>query len=123
MGWKIGKLLRMCLNVVIPENGSKEGRMLKMLVEIELDKPLLRGAKIKLDKEIVWVDFRYELLPTFCFYCGRIWHSERSCDKKLADSKGNCISEDQYGVWLKAQLVKRTLKGEHPATKQGKANT
>lgn len=69
MGWKIGKLLQMCLNVVIPKNGSREGQMLKMLVKIELDKPLLRGTKIKLGKEMVWVDFRNELLPMFCFYC------------------------------------------------------
>lgn len=46
--------------------------MLRLLVELELDKPQLKGTKIKLDEELVWVDFRYEHLSTFCFYCGKI---------------------------------------------------
>lgn len=37
----------------MPENESKEGRMLKLLVELELDKPLLRGSKIKLNNVLV----------------------------------------------------------------------
>lgn len=56
--------------------------MLKMLVVIELEKPLLKGAKIKLDDELVWVDFRYEHLPSFCFYYGRIGHPEKSYERK-----------------------------------------
>lgn len=91
----------MCLNVVIPENGSKKGRVLKMLAEIKLEKPLLRGTKIKLDKKMVWVDFWYELLTICCFYCDKMGH---------LGFLGNCITENQYGVWLKAQLVKRTRK-------------
>lgn len=84
--------------------------VLKMLVEIELEKPQLRGTKIKPYKKMVWVGFEYELLPTFYFYYGRIGYSKRSCDRKIEDSWGNCITEDQYGVWLKAQLVKETLR-------------
>lgn len=49
VGWKLSKLS----NVIIPENGSKNGRMLKLLVEVELDKPLLRGTKIELENEFV----------------------------------------------------------------------
>lgn len=98
----------MCFNVVTPEKGSRKGRVLKMLVEIELEKPLLRGIEIKLDKEMVWLDFRYELLTTFCFYSGGIGHSERSCQREMEDSRGNYITEDQYRVWLKTQLVKGT---------------
>lgn len=62
------------MNVVFPENVNKDGKMLKLLVEVKLDKPLLRETKIKMEKEVVWVDFKYEQLPTFCFYCGLIGH-------------------------------------------------
>lgn len=41
-------------------DGSTESRMIRLLVELELDKPLLRGTKIKLGEEIIWVDLKYE---------------------------------------------------------------
>lgn len=42
VGWKLGKLFHCCLNVILLENGSKEGRILKLFVELKLDCPLLR---------------------------------------------------------------------------------
>lgn len=35
----------------MPENGSKEGRWLKLFAEIDQTKPLLRGTTLKLDNE------------------------------------------------------------------------
>lgn len=84
VGWKLCKLFPSCLNVIIPENGSKEGKVLKILVEVELDKPLLRGTKIKLGEEHEWAAFKYKNLPSFCFYSGRIGH----------------IKKVVYGNWL-----------------------
>lgn len=112
VGWKLGKLLLFCLNVVLPEHGSKEGRMLRLLVELELEKPLLRGTKIKLNDKLIWVDFKYEHLPTFCFYCGIMEHPEKVCERKMNDSKGNCICKGQYGEWLRAPLVRGGRRGE-----------
>lgn len=112
VGWKLGKLLIQCLNVIYPENGEKEGRLLKVLVEMELDKPLLRGTKLKLDDEVSWVEFKYEMLPTFCYYCGIIGHSEKVCDQKLDDSRKDMVSEGEYGEWLRASQVKRGKRGE-----------
>lgn len=77
------------------------GRLLKLLVELELDKTLLRGTMLKLEGEMVWEDFRYELLPTFCFYCGIIGHSEKGCEHKLEDSKNSQVCEGQFGDWLR----------------------
>lgn len=71
---------------------------MKILVEVELDKLLLRGTKIKLDDEMVWTDFRYKNLPSLCFYCGRIGHIEKNCVRKLEDASGNGVLEDQYGA-------------------------
>lgn len=64
---EICKLFSRCLNVLIPQNGGKNGLMIKLLVEVELMNPLLRGTKMKLENESVWVDFRSEKLPTFGF--------------------------------------------------------
>ncbi|XP_019191497.1 PREDICTED: uncharacterized protein LOC109186037 [Ipomoea nil] len=43
----------------------------RVRVSIPVDKPLKRRMKlIKRDKTSCWVNFRYERLHTFCFYCG-----------------------------------------------------
>lgn len=78
--------------------------MLKLLVEIDLGKSLLRGSNITLETELVWVDFRYENLPNFCFYCGVVEHSERGCEKKMEDSRNNEICEGQYGQRLELKM-------------------
>lgn len=69
---------------------------------------MLRGTKIKLNEEVIWVDFTYELLPAFCFYCGMIGHFEKTCEKIMIDFKKNIVCEGQYGEWLKTI----TYKGE-----------
>lgn len=89
--------------------------MLKLLVEVEVEvelgQPLMRGTKLKLEKELVWVDFRYEQLPAFYFYYGVIGHQEKSCDRKIIDSNESKVRESQYGEWLRAQ-VRSGRKGE-----------
>lgn len=97
VGWKLGKLFHCCLNVILLENGSKEGRILKLLVELKLDCPLLRGSMVKMGSEKHWVNFKYEQVPVFCFYCGIFGHQERSCELKLSDTKKGQIIEGQYG--------------------------
>lgn len=62
--------------MIIHEHGSKEGRYVKMLVEVDLCKPLIRGTSIKFEGDKRWVMFKYEQLPQFCFYCGMIEHGE-----------------------------------------------
>lgn len=67
------------MDVIIPESGSKQGRHLKILAEIDLNQPLLRGTKLKCSGQEVWVDFKYENMGLFYFYCERVGHAERSC--------------------------------------------
>lgn len=77
-------------------------------MEVELDKHLLRGTKIKLGRggEVQWVDFTYKMLPTFCFYCGMIGHTEKTCERKKMDARESKISEGHYGGWLRATEAK-----------------
>lgn len=60
------------------------------------------------------------MLPTFCFYCGRIGHPERSCESKMEDSKGNLVREDQYGAWLKVPSIKGNQEGEPQDNRMGR---
>lgn len=101
VGLKIGKLFSPISEVFIPESGSSKGRCIKLLATLNLDRPLLRGTNIKLNNVACWVDFKYEQLASFCYYCGRIGHSDRLCAKRGEDLRKRELNEGQYGDWLK----------------------
>lgn len=105
-GKKIGSLLGNPLNVLISDGGSKAGRHFKILVDLDLTKPLARGTKLKYQQNEIWVQFKYEQLPTFCYYCGCIGHSERVCAQRLKDLEENCLKKDQFGPWMRASTGK-----------------
>ncbi|XP_060966219.1 uncharacterized protein LOC133034821 [Cannabis sativa] len=51
---------------------------LRVRVTVDINKPLKRRMKlIKQDGSWLWTTFKYEHVPTFCFVCGFIGHSER----------------------------------------------
>lgn len=73
----------------------------KVRVRIDINVPLCRKMKLKKKGgEWVWVNFKYEHIPTFYFICGIIGHSERFCPK-LFQQEGD-ITERLYGTWLRA---------------------
>lgn len=111
--WKIGKIGKIFNQVsnVIPESGSKDGRLAKMLVEVDLSKPLLRGTHICFEGDKRWIMFKYEFLPLFCFYCGKVGHSECFCETKTNEAKNGRLKEGQYGEWLRASTVRPRFKG------------
>lgn len=74
---------------------------MRIRVSIDVRKSLKRRMKIKKSGgEWVWVTFKYERLPTFCFFCGILGHGERFCEKiyECADIP----IEKPFGVWLRA---------------------
>lgn len=85
--WKLGRVFSQCNKVVIPENGSSEGRFAKLLVEMDLTKPLIRGTKLRCKGDETWIEFKYKNIPLFCFYCGKLGHGDRLCGRKQEDIK------------------------------------
>ncbi|XP_019196324.1 PREDICTED: uncharacterized protein LOC109190309 [Ipomoea nil] len=54
----------------------------RIRVSIPLDKPLRRRMKLlKRDKTTCWINFRYERLHSFCFFCGLLGHTYKFCVK------------------------------------------
>lgn len=100
--WKIGKVFNQVSNVLIPETGSKDGRFEKMLVEVDLSKPLIRGTTLSCEGEKRWILFKYESLPLFCFCCGSVGHAERLCGIKTKEALNGNLNEGQFGEWLRA---------------------
>ncbi|CAA0832273.1 Unknown protein [Striga hermonthica] len=113
-GLKIGKLFEQVSDVYVPDFGSISGRWIKILALIDLNEPLLHGAKINLGDDMVWVDFRYENLQTFCYYCGVIGHGDRNCAQKKEDIKQNTHNPGKFGEWLKASLGTTYINREKP---------
>ncbi|KAL2926349.1 Gag polyprotein [Bienertia sinuspersici] len=52
---------------------------------------------------------KYERLPVFCYWCGKIGHASRECD----DNKEEESAEYTYGSWLKASPWKPMKDGRH----------
>lgn len=69
---------------------------LKVRVTINIDKPLKKRMKLrKFEKQWCWANFKYEGVPTFCFICGLIGHSEKFC-ARIFDAPMEMI-EKPYG--------------------------
>ncbi|KAL8556719.1 hypothetical protein ACS0TY_004251 [Phlomoides rotata] len=85
-------------------------RSVRIKVRIDLHKPLKKGMKLEMKKRnTIWVDFKYEPLPSFYYYCGLLGHMKRECD--LADGVESILTipDDKlpYGEWLKASHNKK----------------
>ena len=95
IGSKIGKVLEVDKRAL----QADQAKFLRVRVEVQLDKPLRRGGFVKNDEnDRIWVDFRYERLPIFCYKCGILGHDDKHClVNPMENPAGN-----QYGEWLKA---------------------
>lgn len=110
-GRKIGCKLGSVRDVLIMDVGGRDERHIKILVDLDLNKPLLRGIMLKYKMAKHWVEFRYEQLPIFCFYCGRIGHNEKLCSQRKEDLSQNKVQRDQFRSWLKADARKKEWVG------------
>ena len=64
------------------------GDFLQIRFEVHVSKPLCRCCRVALnDKDEVWVSSKYEKLLNFWYWCGKVSHTDKECEKWLA-SKG-----------------------------------
>ena len=71
---RIGESLGALEDVDVARDGTGWGRCLRLCVSIDITKPLEQGRSLQLERKAIWVSFKYEKLPLFCFNCGRIVH-------------------------------------------------
>ena len=74
---------------------------IRLRVAVNTSKPLCRGRKISMaNGKEGWVSFKYERLPTICYWCGKLTHSDRECPL-WEKSRGTLRGRDQqFGAWL-----------------------
>ena len=100
---------------------SCQAKFMRVRVELEIDKPLRRGAYIaSSEDERLWLMFKYEMLPTVCFICGKLGH-----DKKHFPTAGNWQTAcHQYGDWLRAGwTAKMAAKEKNPSKETFRVNS
>lgn len=110
IGFRFKQVFCDVLDVIILEHGSKQGRHMKILVELDLKRPLLRVTKLKCDNKAVWVNFKYENMALFWFYCGKVRHAEKYCFVRKTDAICGRLADGQYGEWIRAEMNKGGFK-------------
>jgi hypothetical protein len=85
-GKAIGDMIGEVMEVEVDENDSAIGQFLRVKIRWDIRKPLLRGVTVDIGKEgrkkEIWCPLVYEFLPEFCYSCGIIGHTDRSCEAK-----------------------------------------
>jgi hypothetical protein len=86
---------------------------------MDITKPIMRGITLELGEKMLpkWFPFEYEFLPDFCYTCGIIGHSDRSCSTKLVRGE-----KQQFGKWLKADIPQKSFDSGYQRWSDGKGS-
>jgi interleukin-1 receptor-associated kinase 1 len=110
MAKKLGNIMG-SFEEVDPKDSYRTGRFLRLRTSLDLRKPMKKGTKIKFHDRNLWVDFKYERLPNFCFACGKIGHQMKECEEvdDVDENNYNDIEEKSqaFGPWLRASPLPR----------------
>lgn len=92
----IGKQLGNCIGTFVDYDANNSSGIWRIIRQ-----PLKRWKKVRMSQNS-WsiVKFKYEILPTFCFICGLLGHSDRFCDKLFQLHEEDVLKE--WGSWLRA---------------------
>lgn len=103
----VGESIGCVEDIDCDDSDAWTGPFLRIRVTIEVEKPLLRGIKLRAsDESAVWCPIMYEKLPDFCHNCGVLGHSHRECQvQSCSATEGNVAG---YGDWMKATILKRS---------------
>ena len=95
------------MEVDVTKSGVKWGKYLRVRVQLDVTKKLIRGKKIAVEGgEQRWISFKYERLPNFCYRCGLLSHGLRDCRKGKVEALPE-LPALQYGAWLKGEVPRR----------------
>ncbi|XP_030442413.2 uncharacterized protein LOC115664653 [Syzygium oleosum] len=101
---KIASSMGKVQEVKIDARGPAAQRIGKARVEMDMNTELRVGQLMRHQNRKVWLDFKYERLPFFCYSCGKIGHYANYCkdipydEEKFTIELGGC-----FGSWLKAE--------------------
>ncbi|XP_023919970.1 uncharacterized protein At4g02000 [Quercus suber] len=116
IGSKIGKFIEVDKH----SWQTNQAKFMRVRVELEIDKPLRRGAYIiSSDGERLWLAFKYERLPTICFFCRKLGHDNMHCPLSSDYQDAN----HQYRDWLRAGWNTKETTKEKNTNSRGREAT
>jgi len=84
-------------------------KSLRIRVLIDARKPLTQKIKLKMrGGQEDFAEVKYEKLPLFCYYCGKLGHGTKDCDEFFGEES----PQKKYGEWLKASPWKFRNEGD-----------
>lgn len=102
MGKRLGDALGEFLEAECDQENYCWGESLRLKVIIDITKPLRRGIWIEPGEGLdsLWIHAKYEILPDFCYGCGRIGHVVKECQHFSGEDRIE-TEPFQYGSWLR----------------------
>ncbi|XP_042944695.1 uncharacterized protein LOC122278581 [Carya illinoinensis] len=97
-GKQIGSSVGKVINVEVDKVGQSWGWCLRVKVELDITKPLVKGKWLLVGERRIWAAFKYKRLQNFCFRCGVIMNQGRGCPLQKSQED----QQSQYGNWLRA---------------------
>ncbi|XP_060961727.1 uncharacterized protein LOC133031948 [Cannabis sativa] len=92
---------------------------LRVRVRLNIEKPLKRRMKFKKKNgDVFYANFKYEYVPTFCFICGILGHSENFCSQ-LYDTPPELIKKP-YSKEMRAPSRRQNFLTASPWLRTGK---
>ncbi|PNT69988.1 hypothetical protein BRADI_2g04046v3, partial [Brachypodium distachyon] len=102
VGFDLGAQIGPVRKVHTDNKGWVRDCFLRVRVELDVNMPLKCWAKIKDEEDkLRYCPVKYERLPHFCFFCGRIGHTDRHCMMPENEKKfgGTGVDGRAEGMW------------------------
>lgn len=102
---EIGKTIREAKKCDVGKDGSYWGMALRVLIKVNLKKPINRGRTINVLGIKYWIPLTFKKLLRIFLGCRRIIYGEGRCEEGRETPNS---SSDQYGLWLKEAFENRS---------------
>lgn len=68
---------------------------------MDITQPLCQGRWVRIgESAVTWVDFKYERLPIFCYWCGKVYHDKQDYLQWIRSKETLRTEEKQFDQWL-----------------------
>ncbi|RYQ93103.1 hypothetical protein Ahy_B09g099367 [Arachis hypogaea] len=106
LGRKIASRVGEVMECNVFSAGPRKGNFLKASVMIKIENSLKEGLNMGSKRDgLTKVEFKYERLPIFCYFCGRIKHDVANCEIAEAEEEHISSSKKGLGAWLGADIT------------------